>query len=226
MSLRGRLARFSVIAVVFLLAVASVKSAPPPPPPIAIQFGKQSVIVTASPGGQVAVFSVAREFVRPRLRVLGIVRRAVVLSDPAKSGIFTLDLGKPVPAAAIWIAVDLATGAHIEAGSPGYFIVQMPSTANGLKHDNVGQLRKLELAAPELDLLLVRPGEGAWQYYAAKSGQRDENADEMTKPIRIDVRSMQAVDGSTPPPANFKNGDVIALIDPEWMKYRVVEVGR
>lgn len=195
-------------------------------PPIAIQFGKQSVIVTASPGSQVVVFGVARELVRPKVPVLGVVRRAVMLSDPAKSGTYTLDLGKPVPAAAIWIAVDLATGSYTAAGSPGYFAAQLAPKAGGLKNDNAGQLRQLELAASELEMLLVRPGEGAWRLHAAKAAKGDENAAELTKPLRIDLRSMQAVAGSAPPPPNFKNGDIVGLIDPQWMKYRVIEAGR
>src|ERR1043165_9618971 len=98
MSLRATLARSSIIAAVFLTTIASAQvngsgGSQSPPPPIAIQFGKQSVTVTASPGGQVALFSVAREFVRPKLHVLGVVRRSVVLSDAAKSGVFTLGLG-------------------------------------------------------------------------------------------------------------------------------------
>lgn len=240
MSLRATFVRRSVLqriaAVVasgfFLIhpVIADAQSngigGPASAPPIAIQFGKQSITVTASPGGRVVIFSIAREFVRPKVPVLGVVRRAVMLSDPAKSGTFTLDLGKPVPAAAIWIAVDLATGAYAAAGSPGYFAVQLTPKAGELKNDNAGQLRQLELAAPELEMLLVRPGEGAWRLYAAKSAKGDENAAELTKPLRIDVRSMQAVEGSASPPANFKNGDIIGLIDPQWMKYRVIEVGR
>jgi len=226
-----RVIRFAVLSVL-LLCAARISVAqgngvgPSSPAPLTITFGERSVQVSGPPGGQVVLFGIAREFTMPKVPVLGVVRRAIVLSDSAKSGRFTLDLGEAPPQAALWVAVDLGSGAHAVAASRGYAPVQALVPAETVKHDNVGQLNKFEFPASEMDVMVVRPGEGAWHLYAAKRGKRDENAALSSRTIRIDVSAMEPLGSSAPAPKSFKNGDVIAVIDPHWMNYGLIEVGK
>jgi len=99
------------------------------------------------------------------------------------------------------------------------------AVTDSVKNDNAGQLKKLDWPAAEMEALLVRPGGGAWRVTVAKYSKRDEHS-APNKPIRADVETMAAVGDSAAAPKTFKQGDVIVLIDPRWMQYAVVEVGR
>ena len=135
-----------------------------------------------------------------------------------------LDLGEPVPPLAIWFVADLGSGSHVMSATPGYEPPRLTLT-NALKNDSAGQVKKLEWPFAEMEIVLVRPGVGAWDVYAAKYSGMDENAANQ-QPLRIDVSRLAAVGNSGQAPNNFRPGDVVALIDTRWMQYGVIEVGR
>jgi hypothetical protein len=99
----------------------------------------------------------------------------------------------------------------------------MPLTSDAAKHDNTGQLKKIEWPVSEADLLVVRPGLGAWHLYASQASELDENKTN-GGPLRLDVENMQAIGDSPAPPKNLKKGDIVAIFNPRRMRYGVLEV--
>jgi hypothetical protein len=77
----------------------------------------------------------------------------------------------------------------------------------------------------EMEVLLVRRREGAWHVFAEKHSERDDKRNE-PEGLRIDVSSMAPVGSSGTVPRNFKKGDVVVIMDPWWLKYGVLEVGK
>jgi hypothetical protein len=122
------------------------------------------------------------------------------------------------------VAVDLTSGQWVAGGSPGFEPQAIPSEPFA-KQDTAGQLRKLSALVPEMDVLLVRPGMGAWRIYAAKTSAFDENGRE-ARPLQIDVGEMIPLSGSLPKLDSIHQGDILALIEPQSMHFAVVEVGK
>jgi hypothetical protein len=214
---------FSFAAACALISAAAIAAAEPAP--VSIAFDKSAVVVSGvTPGGKAVIFVVSRELTARRPASVQFVRRTEILLDTARSGSVTYDLGKPVPSAAIWAAVDLTTGRYVVKPSPGYSAIRLDG-AGLVKNDSAGQLRKLHWPAAEMEALLVRPGDGAWRLTAAKYSKLDEHG-APDQPIGIDVANMAAVGDPAPAPKNFKRGDVVVLIDPRWMQYAVAEVGQ
>jgi hypothetical protein len=213
-----------VLCLSFIAAVASAASADRIP--LTVQFLNETIVIGgATRGGNVVVFGVAREMSDGRPPVPRLVRRVEVLTDDDRDGVVHLELGKPVPHVAMWTFVDLSTGASAALPSPGYEPARLDLTEQLLKQDNAGQLKKLDLPFAEIDMLLVRPGTGIWRLNTGKYSQVDESK-HPEKPMRLDVESMLPVGNSPSAPHNFKPGDVLAIIDPRWMQYGLLEVGK
>jgi len=199
-----------------LLAAASVPT---------FQFSARSVTVSGvTNGGSVAFFAVAKE---PTLSVPPIplkTTHTLILHDEDGDGDVVLERELVVPVIGIWIAVDMTTGQWIASGSPG-FVAEVIPAGELAKKDNAGQLRKLDLESSEADVLLVRPGAGAWSLFAARTGRLDESA-KGDRSLRVDIAGMRALGSSAAGPPAFRKGDIIAVIDARAMRYRVVEVGQ
>jgi len=190
-----------------------------------LTFGEHSVTVSGStPGGEVALFAVAKEASNSAVPVPTKTGHAVVLHDVDHDGTVIFERERPVPLLAIWVAVDLASGQWVVSGSPGFEPQTIPPESLA-KRDGAGQLRKLSALVPEMDVLLVRPGTGSWRIYAAKTSGLDENA-HGDQPLQIDVSNMIPLSGTSSKLDSILPGDVIAMIEPVSMRFAVREVGK
>lgn len=196
------------------------------PSPLTVRFSERAITVEgATAGGNVVYFGLARELTATATPVRTLVRYAEVIADGDRDGTVRLEFASGVPAIGMWAVVDLSTGRHAAIPTPGYDPVRLDFTPQLLKKDNAGQLRKLQWPLAEMDVLLVRPGEGAWRIHAAKHSARDENRGKQDV-LRLDVEAMTAIGNSPPPPKHIKNGDVLAVMDPRWMQYGILEAGK
>lgn len=191
---------------------------------VAVSFGERSVTVNGiTRGGDVVLFAISKE---PSQSVPPIpiqTSRALVLHDDDRDGDVTFEHPHKVPVIAVWIAVDVTTGQWVASGSPGFDAVPMP-LEEFAKHDNAGQLRKLSAQVPEMYVLLVRPGGGAWRMFAAKTSELDETPHE--RPLRIDIDAMKPLGEKMPKLNAIHRGDVVAMVEPRSMRFAVVEVGK
>jgi hypothetical protein len=184
--------------------------------------GSTETIRGVTPGGSVALFGATWELTARRPQVRHLVRRESVVTDEDRDGLVTVNLNQTVPELGIWVAVDVSTGAHAEMTTPG-FNAERVNFDEALKSDNNGQLKKIELPLSEVEMLLVRPGEGAWRAYGSKASAVDENRDN-GRPFRLDIASFRPMGASTEAPKSFRKGDVIAVIETLRAKFGVMEV--
>ena len=191
-----------------------------------VEFGPRSLTFTGvTPGGTLIVFGVAREPLNTTPITPAIVVRAETLIDVDRDGIVRLDLAVSVPRQGMWAIVDLANGAHAAFSTPGYEPRLIQVNDELLRHDNAGQLKKLEWPFGEIDVLVARPGEGAWRFYASKSSALDENRGG-SHTLRVDLGTMTAIGSSPEGPGKFRKGDIVAIFDRGEMQYGILEVGR
>jgi hypothetical protein len=217
---------FSLAMVLPGAAVFGATAAATPQP--VITAGARTITISGvTPGGTVVLFGASHETREGNPPIPRNVRRAELLVDTDGDGSVVYDVGGAVPAIAVWIAVDLTTGAH--GGGPLTDFPGAPaapiSTAAFLR-SNPGALNKLSLPFAELALLVVRPKVGAWQAYAAKHSARDENRG-TTKQLQLDLASaIQPLGDNKVTLGVPQPGDVVVAIDPRGLSYAVVEVSR
>jgi hypothetical protein len=193
-----------------------------------ITAGERMIVVSGiTPRGSVILFGASHETRADSPPVPRTVRRTEVLVDTDGDGSVALDLGIPVPPIAIWIAVDVTTGAFsggpltVFPGAPA-----APFSSAEFVRSNPGALNKIALPFAELAVVVVRPGVGAWQAYAAKHSALDENRG-TTKQLQLDLASSIAPVGENKATLGTpKAGDVVAVIDPRGLNYAIVEVSR
>jgi hypothetical protein len=209
--------------LLFLVLPAIAFAQPPSGPPgPAITFDKSSVAVAGiSPKGKAVLFSVAREVADDD--VATVVRRSQVLPDDDGDGGVKLDLGHDVPFRSVWVAVDLATGQVAAAAPEGYPLRLVNWRGVGIVRGN-SHADRVEDARAFAEVLLVRPGAGAWQLTVGDGSAGDDDGAADGK-IAAALDRMTPVAGTDPPPARFDPKDVVVLIDPNRMELTVVQAG-
>lgn len=198
-----------------------------PGTPMTVTFGERSLTFTGvMPGEQVAVFGLTREPLGKHPMTPTTVVRAEILTDTDRDGVVRFDLPVEIPLQGMWAAVGLSSGAHAAFPTPGYKAQLIQLVPDLVRSDNTGQLNKLEWTFSEIDLFVVRPGEGAWRRYTSKGSGLDENKDNGKRALRMDVSSMTRIGGSPEGPRKLRNGDIVAVFDRHEMRYGILEVGR
>ncbi|MDP9193796.1 MAG: hypothetical protein M3P06_19045 [Acidobacteriota bacterium] len=194
---------------------------------LTVTFTDRSVAFSGvTPGGRLVVFGVAREPLNTVPIIPAIVVRAEILADTDGDGVVRFELDVPVPRFGMWAAADLTSGAHAAFPTPGFEPRLIALVPDLLRNDNAGQLRKLEWPFGEIDLFVVRPGEGAWRFYASKASAVDENRDNGNRSLRIDIAEMIRIGDTAKGPRTFRNGDIVAIFDRREMQFGILEVGK
>jgi len=186
-----------------------------------ISFEERAVSVDGvSPKGEVVWLSVAREVAPDDVATL--VRRSDVLTDDDGDGTVRWDLDRAVPLRSIWVAVDLATGAIATATPEGYPLRRVSWRGNGL--ENSPRADRVADARGYAEVLLVRPGEGAWRMTVGDGGADDDDGVADGR-VAAALDRLRPLGRSAAAPARFGPRDVIVLIDPNRMELTVVEAG-
>lgn len=177
----------------------------------ALAFDGDAIVATGlSPAGEVILFGVARV-------PLGYLQRIerfeeVLVADAA--GEARLELDEPLPALAVWAAVDTTTGALATAPTPGFPRAARPFPTAGLHGGGRGVPARMLQAIEAAHVLYVRPGEGAWGIAMIEGGAYDaDGADDGVLELELD--RMVPVGASSPaPPTESLPGDVLVVVDP------------
>ena len=213
-SLKSFLASFLLLS---LSTAAPAQTEGPKAPEISFQ--QRSVTVDGiTAQGQVVWYSVAREVAEDDVATL--VRRSGVRSDEDGDGKVSWDLEGDVPLRSLWVAVDLATSRLAVAAPEGYPLRRVEWRGRGLGRDDARAADRVEDLRTYADVLLVRPGEGAWRLTAGDgSPQDDEGAADGKLAVALDrMRPVEGIAGEAAPPARFGVKDVVVLIDPNRME--------
>ncbi|MCU1246673.1 MAG: hypothetical protein JWN02_2583 [Acidobacteria bacterium] len=206
--------RFAHIAVAILFLAAPLTAAP------VIVVDATGVTVSGiTAHAQVAMFAVWVE--TPKWQTER-GRAAELITDTAGSG--TIRWTRHVPAHSLWVAVDMSSGAV--AVSPAVINTYRPAPfpADGLKRDANGQVTQLALRNGTLELLVVRPGEGAWWGSFHQGGSLDADGIDDGQ-LALDPRRLQGVPTVSAPAPLFQTGDVVILVDPDTSAFYTLTVG-
>lgn len=172
-------------------------------------------------GGTVVWFAVSVE----RDGYFDTVRRpaaAVVDEDGDRSCRFEPEGG--VPDRSVWAAVDFATGGFAIA-TPGRapWFEEAPPPNELVEFGSAEPLVELRDARGYAEILLVRPGVGAWTVSAADGGPADaDGANDGLLEVPLD--RLEPLVGAAPPPSALASGDVVVTIDPVDRGYYAIRL--
>jgi hypothetical protein len=171
-----------------------------------------------APGSRVILFGVGRE---PHGDHSVVRRWTEVLTDDDHNGV--VQFASAMTNKSIWIAVDFGSGNSVSETGQDYPRRETSFEAT-LERNSLGQLSKFENARGVAELLVVRPGQGAWRLSAAKNAPLDETRG-TPDPMRFDASSFQAVPGvESEVFTHLEQSDVVAMIDPRLMEFYVTRV--
>ena len=151
-----------------------------------------------------------------------VVRRDGILTDEDKNGTVTIKLDEPVAPASVWVAFDLTTGASV-IGAPGGHVERLRITdaADRVRPGAAGIVDFLRDRHEVVEVLLVRPGQGAWGLAVGDGGASDGDG-KNDGAIRLALASLRAVHSTSASLAELAPGDVLAVIDTQTLEYAIV----
>lgn len=155
-----------------LLFAATWAQAQAPQPRPAISFAPDGVAVQGVTAGGRVVWYGLEGTVEDYSAV--IVRHADVVTAAA-DGTAAFSLGRPSATSALWIAVDLASGAYDVAVPEGFTLRRLPAPPTGLSRGTGADLDHLTDPRAYIEVLVVRPGAGAWTFRGGDGGVDDDD---------------------------------------------------
>lgn len=212
------MSRFLLVAVFLVASVDSFSAVP------SAQFLGQSVRISGvTPGGAVAYVSISIE---PSDWLNRIVARDGFIADDDRDGVVTIELGARPALRSVWGIVDVSSGASSVAAPEGFTSALMdPRDRMNKARGIVGSLDAVEIERNELEILLVRPGVGAWRLTANDGGAADADRS-ANRMVRAALNAMTALGPSGSPPSRVEPGDVAIALDPEELSHYQIIVGR
>jgi hypothetical protein len=207
----------SLVRAAFLSAAVAVIAAPAllAADALEVSFQPRGAVVTGvTPGGSLVVFA----------RAVGRVGRVynetvavdLIVTDRLRAGRITIDCGRELPPDAVWTVVDLTTGRHaiVARGAAG--------GAAGVQPDDVkytaGDGGKLRLQRRLANVLVVRPGDGAWSGAFADGAATDEDA-RMNGAATIAPGKLKHLDRrSNRALGQLRKGDLVFILDPKTLR--------
>jgi len=169
-----------------------------------------------TPGSSVALLSVAHE---PAYYMTRVVSRRELLSDDDGDGRIQYEPPNGVAFRSIWIVADLVTGEVTIASPPGFKPLQMRQKGAGRGNAVESVANTLDVGRDHVDILVVRPGKGAWAI-GVREGRTEDRDGVANGRIRVDLAKLQpllADFGAAP--HGLQPGDVVAILDAERMEY-------
>ena len=206
----------AVVITAFLAAAAAAVAQP------SISFGKNLVTVKGiTAGGRVACYGVAHDFVDT---YPGIYRWGRETVDADGDGAVSIELPREVPARSVWACTDVATGVLAMAAPDKAPLVEIPLLGRGALASAKGN-DIFSVESERVDLLLIRPGEGAWLLLTGDGGDTDgdKSADGAVNARPDDFQGIGAMKTAA---ASFKSGGTIVALYPLTLEFSVVPLGR
>jgi len=174
-----------------------------------------------TPGGTVIWLGMARKVVE--YEATFVRRRGSIQADA--QGQAQIPLTEAVPPQSIWAAIDLASGAYATASPAGFTPLILALGPEAFELRGTGLADRLADVADYAEVLLVRPGKGAWGKAIGHGGADDEG-----KPgdaaFRMAFDKLEPLPGTTAPaPAKLSLKDLIFVLHPQAMALAVVSFG-
>lgn len=173
--------------------------------PVSISLaGNGAVVEGITPGGHVVwlVLSLGEFSGWQRL-----TRRVAVTLDEDRDG--RVELGQKAGASSVWLAVDFLTGRYALARPDG--TQPRPLQSRG-DHWAAGRTH-LDFMTSELEVILVRPGKGAWVMRCEQGGPRDGDR-RANGTLRVSLADMDLLHGEGDAVPVALPRDLIVAVDP------------
>lgn len=209
--------RLKVVAIAIVLMQNLGIFAADSPSISATVSARQLTVTAISPGGSVALSGLTAHNERGMLSKQSIAR---VLTDDDHDGRIVYAPAAGIPFQSVFVVVDLASGAIAVVAPAGYSVDHHELGRAALKRDQDGLVAALELDQLHAEILIVRPGQGAWVVAAHDGGGGNAEG-------RLTIRFEQARSLGDPDqkaPKKLKKGDLLAVIDTAHFEVRTVTV--
>jgi hypothetical protein len=172
-----------------------------------------------TPGGEVVWLAMVRKVIEYEAAYDR--RQGVVQADPL--GVAQIPIGDAaVPPQSIWLAVDLKTGAYAMASPAGFAPLLFDLLPDALNVRGDALADQLVDVADHAEILLVRPGKGAWGKGIGRGGADDDSSpNEAAFKLSLDkLQPLRGADGPSSGKLNPK--DLLFVLHPEAMAIAVV----
>ena len=182
----------------------------------------QAVTATGmTPGGTVVWLGMGRKVVE--YEATFVRRRGSLLADA--QGQAQIPLTEAVPSQSIWAAIDLASGAYATASPAGFTPLGLTLGPEAFELRGAGLADRLADVADYAEVLLVRPGKGAWGK-AVGHGGTDDEGQPGDAAFRLAFDKLEPLPGTTSPaPGKLSAKDLIFVLHPQAMALAVVSFG-
>jgi hypothetical protein len=207
----GLVRPFLLIVLLAVLGLIWPRSAAAAP---ALTYEEQAVVVSGvTPQGQVVWFSLAKQI---EGYMAHFVTRRDLLADTDGDGVVRFELDRTVPLQSIWVAVDLASGEAV-VGTPEGYPLRDASEPPGHGRGEPGRPDWVTTGRQMLELLVVRPGQGAWTASLLDGGGDDDDHGADGR-LTASLARLHAVGASPAPPERFQGKDLVFALDPDRME--------
>jgi hypothetical protein len=206
-----------IYCCVFLFIPQPLSAAPNSPATVSITISGNLIEATGITAGQDAiVFGCA---IGKYSGLPEIVRQAVVVHDSDGDGAISLVLPN-VPVTSVWAVVDYSSGRYA-IGTPSGFTAKVAEISD---HDWKKDTSQIDVTREWVEVLLVRPGGGAWTLRAGEGSANDADG-ASNRNLRAALSRMQFLHGdpSQAAPEKAKSKDLLIIIDPHELDVLVKE---
>lgn len=209
--------RTAVLLAACLMATAGLTQADEAGPQVSIE--QRSIVVSnTTPRGRVVFFGMAHE---PLAYSVTYAHRVMTVEADA-AGISRLDLEVDVARRSVWAIVDVTSGRYTVVST--FPLNALPFSPESLKRNGQSEPHEVDSPFGMVDILVVRPGTGAWEYSSAEGGPSDEQGHAKGR-TRSKVERFRPInDPSLKPIKTLKKGDVLILFEPIRMLYFATKV--
>lgn len=209
--------RTAVLLAACLMNAAGIAQAAEAGPRVSLE--QRSIVVSnVTPRGRIVFFGMAHEPLPYSVTYAQRLRTA----EADAAGSSRLDLDVDVAARSVWAVVDVTSGRYTVAST--FPLNALPFSPESLKRNGQNEPHEVDSPFGMVDILVVRPGTGAWEYSSAEGGPNDEPGHAKGR-TRSSVERFRPVnDPSLKPIKNLKKGDVLILFEPIRMLYFATQV--
>ncbi|MEA2326914.1 MAG: hypothetical protein QOE68_1873 [Thermoanaerobaculia bacterium] len=186
-----------------------------------ITFQTSSVAISGmTPGGKVILFGIGR---RP-LGVAAVSYKLGLIQTGDGTGSTTFLFDRPLETSSVYAAIDLETGAHVIM-TPGTYPLRLTTLPPKAFHKVGETYAEVALARVNLDILCVRPKKAAWRTFLTDGSSNDRDS-KANGAITVDPTAFQPLEPTKEQFKDFKEHDLVILIDALEMDVMVAEVQR
>ncbi len=182
-----------------------------------LQLDATTIVATGlTPNGSAVLVGVVRD--RSGHQTI-IWHSTEILTDTEGRGTVELEPQAPLDQSSVWAVIDLTTGASGVAASGSGLLLEDPPPEDLVTWEPDGTVATFGTRLVTADLVVVRPGIGAWKLSARDGGTADLDG-QLDGVLLLDPDDLEAVDpGLTATPGKLRAGDVLFAISPRTLHF-------